>query len=730
MDVEQMTEWIASGEMEALEEAWMAAAEADTPAAPDEAGEVLTALVRAEQDDLADTFGWALLEEIKDRVSPPDRLELAKAMAVAVPLSGELRQQACDLYRQLFGGHEHFDAILKASELMNAPTPRRAFATLDLCLRAGDGCYVANRFRNQVLQVKRYDPMLSEYELEDLAGGKLTLDPRKLADEFERIDETDFRVLSRRDPERLKELFQSDVAAVLIGVCQSREGRIDSVSLKELLVPRYIEKDTWSSWWGRARTAAKRCPKLSLDGRNPIYLVYHPRGLSLEEELAGEVEAAKTPLEHLELLRQYVREAKQRKVQMDAAFSAKLTESLAEQANAFLASRPADALAASLSLAKATALGVPAPARPYPSPQEVLALADAPAEAVAALAGEAIWPAALEALAKLDDAGEQLEALLPEAPAKQLDRVAEFLRREGREEAVSRAAARAVAEPLKHLDLILWLWGDPAVPVPGVASKLEILSRLLKTSHELDIDVQAAGRADRREIQRRIRSALGARDLAGFREVVAEMDEAMASIMKGRIERTGGLAESVREDLLNILRENFYSLFAKAKVEPWLDEGTIWTTETALHRCESELKELVEVKIPANSRAIGEAAAHGDLWENSEWKFAIEERNKLQARQAKMQDELARARVFHPDEVPSHSVGIGSRVTVRRADSDARLELTILGPWDTDLERRRFSYKTVLAQGLLGKSVGDTITLKLEGDEAQYDIEATDVAEF
>ncbi|MGB2821920.1 MAG: GreA/GreB family elongation factor, partial [Phycisphaerae bacterium] len=341
-----------------------------------------------------------------------------------------------------------------------------------------------------------------------------------------------------------------------------------------------------------------------------------------------------------------------------------------------------------------------------------------------------LWPAALGALAELDGTGGKLESILSMAPSKQLDRVAKLLRQAGREDVISRAAAKAVAEPLKHLDLILWLWGEPAVPVPGVASRLDILNRLLKALHELDIDIQAAGGADRRELQRRIRSALAARDLAGFREVVGEMDEAMASIMKGRIERTGGLAESVRDDMLGALRESFYSLFAKVKVEPWQDELIVWTTEAALHRYEAELKELVEVKIPANSRAIGEAAAHGDLSENSEWKFAIEERNKLQARQAKMQDDLAKARVFHRDDVPTGSVGIGSRVVVRNLGDDTRLDLTLLGSWDTDLQRRRYSYKTVLAQGLLGRSVGDEVTLKLEGDEVRYAIEAIDVGEF
>jgi len=558
----------------------------------------------------------------------------------------------------------------------------------------------------------------------------MALEPRKLADEFERIDETDFRVLSRRDPERLKGLFQSDPATVLIGVCQSHEGRIDSVALKELLVPRYVEKDQWSRWWSRARTAAKRCPKLSVEGRNPVFLVHHPEGLSLEDELAGEIEAAKTPLERLELARRYAREAKQRKVAIDAAFGARLTAALADEARRFADSRPTDALAASLGLIEARALGLADPTAEYPSPVEVLRSAQDPARSIAALEDPALWPPALEALTARADAAAQLEALLPLTHYRQLDNVAKLLRGAGREDALSAAAAKALAEPLKHLDLCLWLWSDPAEPLPNVPEKLEILTRLLKALHDLDIDLQAAPRKDRRELQRRIRSVLGARDLAGFREVVGGIDEAMASILKARVERTDGLAESLRDDMLKLLRENFYSLFAKARVEPWLEEGTMWTTEAALRRYEAELKELVELKIPANSRAIGEAAAHGDLSENSEWKFAIEERNTLQARQAKMQDELARARILHSADVPTETVGIGSLVRLRRGANDAEIELSILGPWDTDLERRRYSYMTALAKALLGKSVGESATLKLEGDEAEYTIASIGLADF
>jgi transcription elongation factor GreA len=730
MDVNQIKEWVASGQTQAVEEAWMVAAESTPTIAPKQAEEVLAALVAAGKDDLADTLGWALLEEVKPRQTPQQRLDLCKSMATAVPMSTEFRQWASTLYREAFGTHKHFDLLVKSSELLNAPTPRRAFVTLDLCLRITEGSFVANRFRNRVLQVKGLDTALREYELEDLAGGSLTLEPRKLADEYDLIDGTDFRVLSRRDPERLKELFYSDPAAVLIGICQSREGRVDALDLKEMLVPRYIEADKWGGWWGKARTAAKRCPHLALEGRNPIFLVYHPGGLSLEQELAADVEAVKTPIDRLELLRRYIREARQRKLETDPAFAANLTDALARDASAFVHTRPSDALAASLGLAEAASLGLPIPAGGYPTPRDVLAAAAEPYRVVLGLENDSLWPEALEAMAALPDAGRDLEAILPLSPLRQLDTVAELLRKVGREEVLSAAAGKAIADPIRYLEIILWLWSGPAQTVPAAPGKLEILSRLLKTILDIDVDPQVAVGTDRKEIQRRIRTAIAARDMAGFREVVAQMDEPMADIIKRRIERTDGLAETVRDDMLAVLREAFFGLFAKARVEPWLDDAALYTTVEAMRRYEAELKHLVEVEIPANSRAIGEAASLGDLSENSEWKYAVEERNKFQARQAKMQDELTKTRTLHPQEVSTDRVNIGTRVTLRRQGAAATIDMSILGPWDTDLARRRYSYQTFLAQALLGKHVGAAATLKLEGDDTEYTIEAIEVAEF
>ena len=730
MDVNQIKEWIAAGQIDEVENAWMAAAESQGGISARQAGEILAALVEAKKDDLADALGWALLEERKELDTLANRLELAKVMAMAVPVSGDLRQQALDFYRGIFGTHPHFDGLVKASELNNAQTPRRAFATLDLCLRLTDGGYVSNRFRNQVAQVKHFDDVLGDYELEDLADGKMTLEARRLADEFEFIAEADFRVLSKRDPSRLGKMFFDDPASVLIGVCQAHEGRIDATELKGMLVPKYIPADKWSGWWNKARTAAKRCDKLSVEGRNPISLVYHPHGLTLEEEMARDIESARTPMETLGLIRRYAREARQRKLDIDAAFASTMVNTLADQARRFQKARPTDALTASLGVAVAAKLRLAAPEKLFPSPKEVLAAADDAVKVVSALEDDSLWLAAMKAMSELPNGPDLLENLLTVAPTRQLDALAKLLGKAGRQQALADAAAKALANPLGNLELILWLWSGPAGGAGGETGKLEILSKLLKVLHDLDIDVHLAESVNRKEIQHRIRTAIAARDLAGFREVVAQMDEAMASIIKSRIARTDGLAESIRDDMMNILRESFYGLFAKKRVETWLDEATLYTTQAGLRLQEAELKDLIENQILANSRAIGAAAELGDLSENSEWKYAIEERTKLQGRQAKIQDDLTKARVIHPEEISTDIVNIGTKVTLRRAAGDGQMDVSILGPWDTDLPRRRYSYQTAMAQNLMGKSGGDSVRLRLEGDEAEYQIVNIGVAEF
>jgi transcription elongation GreA/GreB family factor len=276
---------------------------------------------------------------------------------------------------------------------------------------------------------------------------------------------------------------------------------------------------------------------------------------------------------------------------------------------------------------------------------------------------------------------------------------------------------------MRNLEVFLWLWQVPATPPAGLPSRGELLSRFLKALGDVirmwDLDAPR-----RKALWQRVRAALSAADYAPFRSAVEQMDEHVGATVKRQVERMDGLAQSVRESMLQILRERFPALFfSREKINPWEDEGAIWTTEAALRKHEAEYKDLVEIKIPANARAIGAAAEHGDLSENSEWKFAIEERDMLGNRQGKMIEELARVRVIIPQEVPTDSVGIGSRVHLKRASDGKEVVMAFLGPWEGDPEKGIYSYQTRMAQDLMGHAVGEEIVLKLEGEEEAWRID-------
>jgi transcription elongation GreA/GreB family factor len=719
MNVEQVKNWIGAGAYPPAEAAWMKAVE-EGGVQPDEAGDVLAAFVAAGRAETAETLGWALLEQA-ETLEPQTALELAKVALLAVPDSRELRRQTAELYKKACAGRENFEAFFAASGLDADQSPKRALRTLETCLAVRPGSLLANRFDGRVIRIQGFTS-LGEFEFLD-EGRTHTLEPKLLADEFDLLPPDDFRVLRYTDPEALRRMFQKDLAGVLVGLCLAHGGRISSEQLHDAVVPEFVPAEGWSGWWSRARNAAKKQPQLALTGRSPVVIEYHPVGRTLEEDFAAALKAAYHPLDFLNVLRSYVREAAARRATVSDEFVRDAMDRIVRRGRC---GRPQEALEAALALSAAAGLGLNVQAD-VPGAAEVLAGANDPVEMVTALNDESLWPAALEAMKARPDAAEQLERLLYRAPLSRLDGIAAELAALDRPQAIARVVAEALSEPIQHLTLCAWTWAGCGGCVPDLPPRTTILCKLLDAL--FDIDHHWTGDASGRKPARQLlRAALADKDYAVFRATLDEMDASLAAVVKGKIERTDGLAQTVRDGLLQILRAKHYQLFVKPKVQPWDDETVLWTTQASLHAREEELRVLQDVKMPANARQIGEAAEQGDLRENAGWQAAIEERDMLVARARKLQEELLKARILHHDDVPADHVGVGSRVRLRRTDDNQQVELSFLGPWDSDPEKRVFAYTSRLAQNLMGKPIGATLSLEIDGNEAEYAIEALSAA--
>jgi transcription elongation GreA/GreB family factor len=124
---------------------------------------------------------------------------------------------------------------------------------------------------------------------------------------------------------------------------------------------------------------------------------------------------------------------------------------------------------------------------------------------------------------------------------------------------------------------------------------------------------------------------------------------------------------------------------------------------------QAELEDIVQKKIPQNSKEIGQARSYGDLRENFEFKAAKDMQKLLMRRRAELEILLSRAQPSDFADAKTDVVSIGTTVVVTDLGTKQSYTYHILGAWDSDPVRGIISYPAALAQTLLNKKIGDTV---------------------
>jgi transcription elongation GreA/GreB family factor len=127
---------------------------------------------------------------------------------------------------------------------------------------------------------------------------------------------------------------------------------------------------------------------------------------------------------------------------------------------------------------------------------------------------------------------------------------------------------------------------------------------------------------------------------------------------------------------------------------------------TSLDKRRAEYEEIINKKIPENSKEIGIARSYGDLRENFEFKAPRRCRQFLSRRKSELELMLQQARGTSFENPDTSQVSIGTVVTLRDTVSGKEETYTIMGAWDSDPDRGIISYQTAIGQTLLGKKIG------------------------
>ena len=123
----------------------------------------------------------------------------------------------------------------------------------------------------------------------------------------------------------------------------------------------------------------------------------------------------------------------------------------------------------------------------------------------------------------------------------------------------------------------------------------------------------------------------------------------------------------------------------------------------------AELKRLESIERPKASAAIAEARDKGDLSENSEYDAAKEAQAHLEDKINKLKLAISEAKIVDTSRLSSDIVQILTKVEMTNLATKAKMSYTIVSENEADLRQGKISIKTPIAQGLLGKKVGDEV---------------------
>ena len=145
-------------------------------------------------------------------------------------------------------------------------------------------------------------------------------------------------------------------------------------------------------------------------------------------------------------------------------------------------------------------------------------------------------------------------------------------------------------------------------------------------------------------------------------------------------------------------------------------------TPRGVQTLKEELKRLREIERPKNVLDIEEARAHGDLRENAEFHAAKEKQAFIEGRSREIDSILAQAEIIDPGKLSGQRVVFGATVKLTDTDSGDDVTYSIVGDFEADIKLARIAISAPLARALIGREVGDTVTLKTGKGSREYQI--------
>lgn len=145
-------------------------------------------------------------------------------------------------------------------------------------------------------------------------------------------------------------------------------------------------------------------------------------------------------------------------------------------------------------------------------------------------------------------------------------------------------------------------------------------------------------------------------------------------------------------------------------------------TREGLLKFEEEIRDLKVNKRKEVAQKIKEAREQGDLSENAEYDAAKEEQRDIELRIEELEKILKNAEVVTDTDINTDQISVGCTVKLYDYDFEEEVEYSIVGSTEVDILNNKISNESPVGEALMGKTVGDEITVQTQEGEIKYKV--------
>jgi len=551
-------------------------------------------------------------------------------------------------------------------------------------------------------RIKTVDTVFARFMIDFETKAGHTMDLAFAAESLKPIPKDHILARKAIDIDQLRQMAATQHSELVKLVLNSYGGAATADQIQHALVPEVIRED-WKKWWDAARRELKKDGHFQVPLKKTDPIVYQAKEISLQDRLMEEFRAAKGLKARIAIAGELLRNAHD--LTDKAAAATEIISVLNAEIPSYQRTQPAVALEAIFTRDDIRETASLAPGEGEMTTQAIWAQ-DAKLGPLLEELPASKHHRALESFktANPESWHTALQAALNNVSAKLCHELAGLLIQEGKIEQLKGTVARLVSQHTASSELLLWLAKDRDDSFADILGP-EVFRAMLTAMERDQFNERRSNRLrdfilDDQEL---LVELIGSADF----EVIKDLTRAL--------QLSPSFDDMDKRSLLARIVKRYPAIQTLISGDQTKQEATLLVSWESLMRRKEEYRELVEKKIPANSKEIAVARSYGDLRENHEYKAAKEMQKLLMRRKADLETQLVRARGTDFAAPRTDVASIGTVVRATDLATNQQGLFKILGAWDSDPEKDIVSYLTPVAQSLLGHKVGDEVEFEIHG---------------